>query len=101
MIRGGKAELICPNVPLVKLRFPSGGGISSSQLNALKASARTSMAWLPIGNERVRARSTFLLYGPRTEFRDMLPKVPSAGAMNAVGSSHRTNPFAGLVDPSA
>src|SRR5437762_11553183 len=92
-------DVICPNVAELRATL---GLPHSNQLNALKASALTSICFEPPTlNERVNAMSRFLNPGPRTILRTELPSVPAAGCAKAFGSIKRMPPFAGLTDWSA
>src|SRR4249920_338090 len=86
MTRGGtvaEVDVIRPKVPALMAVF---GFPHSNQLSALNDSIRTS-TYRPLAdlNARVNARSRFLLSGPRTRLRDMVPSVPVAGRAKAAG----------------
>src|SRR4051812_43169649 len=90
------AEVIWPNVALLRA---VDGCPHWNQLNALNASARSSKFWvLEIRKFLVKARSRFLLPGPRMLFRTLLPSVPAAGWANAFGSRNLMPPLTGLID---
>src|SRR5215510_3079186 len=90
------ADVICPNVAELRATL---GLPHSNQLNALNASALTSICFEPPTlNDRVSAMSRFLNPGPRTLLRTALPNVPAAGCAKALGSRKRMPPLAGLID---
>ena len=100
MARGAPAVVIWPNV--ARLFSAVAGCPHWNQLNALKASMRTSMfceSW--ILTTRVNERSRLREPTPRMLLRGcVLASVPAAGCLNASGLRKRLPPFSGLIESS-
>src|SRR5450830_591997 len=88
---GVDVDLIVPAVglrtpPVLKIR--KSGIPRFTQLNALNASSRNCIEYLPIFWFLNNERSASLRLGPRSVFRPALPKTPAAGVLNTDGSNH-------------